>query len=473
MADVQVVTSTGGESVLRDAAVDDFKSSLRGRLLRAGDDGYDAARKIWNGMIDRRPALIARCAGAADVITCVNFARANDVVLAVRGGGHNIAGNAVCDRGLMVDLSGMKTVRVDPARRTARADAGVTWGEFDRETQTFGLATTGGQVSTTGIAGLTLGGGWGWLARKYGLASDNLLSVDIVTADGKLRMASDTENADLFWGVRGGGGNFGVVTSFEYRLHPVGPVVGGFVFYPFAMAREVLQRYRELTHMAPDELAADAVLLTLPDGTKVAGIAACYCGPVAEGERRLGPLKTFHTPLVDQLGPTSYTAVQTMLDASYPSGMQHYWKSSFLPDIGDKAIDTMIAHCTTLASPMCHGLLEYQLGGAVGRVDRDATAFAARDAQHAFVSLGLCSDPGEAKQCTQWAREFWEAMQPFSTGGVYVNYLGREADEGTERVRAAYGAEKYERLLALKEKYDPANLFRLNQNIKPTLIAKQ
>jgi FAD/FMN-containing dehydrogenase len=466
VADVQILKNTGATSVLTDAAVEDFKRGLRGRLLRAGDDGYHGTRKIWNGMTDRRPALIVRCAGAADVITCVNFARAHDLVLAVRGGGHNVAGNAVCDGGLMVDLSGMKTVRVDPARRTARADAGVTWGEFDHETQAFGLATTGGQISTTGIAGLTLGGGWGWLARKYGLACDNLLSVDIVTADGKLRTASNTENPDLFWSVRGGGGNFGIVTSFEYRLHPVGTVVGGFVFYPFASAREVLQRYRELTQRAPDELAADAVLLTLPDGTKVAGIAVCYCGPVAEGERLLRPLKTFSTPLVDQLGPTSYTAVQTMLDASYPPGQQHYWKSSFLGDLDDKAIDTMIAHCTTPASPMCHGLLEYQLGGAVGRVDRNATAFAARDAQHAFLSLGLCSDPAEVKRCVQWAREFWQAMQPFSTGGVYVNYLGREGDEGSERIRAAYGAEKYQRLLALKEKYDPTNLFRLNQNIQ-------
>ena len=468
MADIRIIKRTGAEALLREAAVDEFKASLRGQLLRAGEDGYEAARKIWNGMIDKHPALISRSAGAADVINCVNFARANDLAVAVRGGGHNVAGNAVCEGGLVIDLTGTKSVRVDPARRTARADAGVTWGEFDRETQAFGLATTGGQVSTTGIAGLTLGGGWGWLARKYGLASDNLLSADIVTADGKLRTASATENADLFWGLRGGGGNFGVVTSFEYRLHPVGPVVGGFVFYPFAMAREVLQRYRELTHNAPDELAADAVLLTMPDGTKVAGIAVCYCGSVAEGERLLQPLKTFHAPLVDQLGPTSYTAVQTMLDASYPSGIQHYWKSSFLQDIGDKAIDTMIAHCTTLASPMCHGLLEYQLGGAVGRVDRAATAFAARDAQHAFLSLGVCTEPAEAKRCAQWARGFWEAMQPFSTGGVYVNYLGQEADEGAERVKAAYGPEKYARLQALKNKYDPTNLFRLNQNIRPT-----
>jgi len=405
MAELRIIKNSGREATLPDGVVEDFKKSLRGRLLRPGDDGYEGARKIWNGMIDRRPALIARCAGAADVARCVDFARAENLVLAVRGGGHGVAGNAVCDGGLMIDLSVMRTVRVDPARRTARADAGVTWGEFDHETQAFGLATPGGQVSTTGIAGLTLGGGWGWLARKYGLASDNLLSVDIVTADGKLRTASDTEHADLFWGVRGGGGNFGVVTSFEYRLHPVGPVVGGFVFYPFAIARDVLQRYRELTRKAPDELAADAALLTLPDGTKVAGIAACYCGTVAEGERLLGPLKTFGTPVVDQLGPTSYISVQTMLDASYPSGLQQYWKSSFLREVDDKAIDTMIAHCTAPASPMCHGLLEFQAGWCRGsrRSSRHRVRGARRPAR--FPGSGVVRRSGRGQAvCAVGAR---------------------------------------------------------------------
>ena len=279
MADLRILAQSGAETILSEAVVEKFRGSLRGRLLLTGDDGYEAARKIWNGMIDRRPALIACCAGAADVVRCVDLARANNLLVAVRSGGHNVAGNAVCDGGLVIDLTGMKTVQVDPSGRTARADAGVTWGEFDHQTQAFGLATTGGQVSTTGIAGLTLGGGWGWLARKYGLASDNLLSVDIVTADGKLRTANATDNADLFWGVRGGGGNFGVVTSFEYRLHPIGPVVGGFVFYPFAMATEVLQRYRELTHTAPDELAVDAALLTLPDGSRSPGSPHATAGP--------------------------------------------------------------------------------------------------------------------------------------------------------------------------------------------------
>lgn len=469
MADLRVIKNTGAEASLGEPAVEEFKGSLRGQLLRAGEDGYDQARKIWNGMIDKRPALIARCTGVADVMNCVSFARASDLVVAVRGGGHNVAGNAVCDGGLMIDLSQLKSVRIDPVGRTARAEPGLTWGEFDRETQAFGLATTGGQISTTGIAGVTLGGGWGWLGRKYGLACDNLLSADIVTADGKFLTANATENEDLFWGVRGGGGNFGVVTSFEYRIHPVGPVLGGIVAYPFAKATEVLKRYRDFTHTAPDELAADVVLITMPDGTPVVGIAVCYCGPLAEGERLVRPLREFGPPLMDQLGPTSYTAVQKMIDAFYPAGLQSYWKSSFLKQISDEAIDTTVAYCAKRPSPMCHGVIEYQLGGVVNRVDRGATAFDHRDAQHSFLSIGVCTDPLEAKQCIQWAREFWEAMQPFSTGGVYVNYLGREADEGAERIRAAYGPEKYERLRALKNKYDPTNLFRLNQNIKPTL----
>lgn len=473
MADVRIIKNTGAEAILPEAAVKDFKGSLRGQLLRAGEEGYEAARKIWNGMIDRRRALIARCAGAADVINGVNFARAHELVVAVRGGGHNVAGNAVCDGGLMIDLSGMKSVRVDPVRRIARAEPGLTWGEFDRETQSFGLATTGGQISTTGIAGVTLGGGWGWLGRKYGLACDNLLSVDIVTADGQLRTASPTENEELFWGVRGGGGNFGVVTSFEYQLHPVGPVLGGVVAYPFRMAKEVFQRYRDLTNAAPDELAADAVAITMPDGTPVAGIALCYCGPTAEGERFLRALRAISPPLMDQLGSTSYTAVQKMIDAFYPPGIQDYWKSSFLQDLNDAAIDTIVDYCADRPSPMCHVVLEYQLGGAIGRVDRGSTAFNPRDTQYTFLSAGVCTDPAEAKRCVRWGRQFWEAMQPFSTGGVYVNYLGQAADEGAERVRAAYGPEKYARLQALKDKYDPTNLFRLNQNIRPTATANR
>src|SRR5437879_5621599 len=303
MEDLRIITTRGTDTVLDEATVQGFKTSVRGPLLRPGGAGYHEARTIWNGMIDRRPALIARCAGVADVIHCVNFARAHTLLVAVRGGGHNGAGNAVCDGGLMLDLSGMKSVRVDPVRRTARAEPGLTWGEFDHETQAFGLATTGGQISTTGIAGLTLGGGWGYLARRYGLASDNLLSVDMVTANGQLLTASATEHADLFWGVRGGGGNFGVVTSFEYQLHPVGPVLAGVVAYPIARATEVLRLFRDVTGVAPDELASAIVLVTFPDGTPVVAIGVCYNGDLDAGEQVLRPLRAFGPPLADEIRP--------------------------------------------------------------------------------------------------------------------------------------------------------------------------
>ncbi len=470
MTDQQVVKIRGGDlvnSVLQESAIHDFETSLQGALRRPGEAGYDDARQIWNGMIDRRPALIACCHGIADVINSVNFARTHELLVAVRGGGHNVAGSAVCDGGLMIDLSGMKSIRVDPERRTARAEPGVTWAEFDRETQTFGLATTGGQISTTGVAGLTLGGGWGHLARRYGLACDNLISADLVTADGSFLTVSTTQHTDLFWGVRGGGGNFGVITSLEYRLHPVGAVMGGIVAYPLAKAREVLRLFREFTAEAPDELASDIVLITMPDGTPVVGLVVCYTGPSEEGERVVKPLRTFGSLLMDGLGPMPYTTAQKLVDDFYPKGLQNYWKSSFLEEISDEAIDTLVRYCANRPSPMCHGLIEHQLGGAVSRVDREETAFNHRNVQYSFMSIGQCSDPAEGESCIRWAREFWGAMQPYSTGGVYVNYLGREADEGTERIKAAYGPEKYQRLLALKNKYDPTNLFRLNQNIRP------
>ena len=450
------------------SAIEELRASLRGPLLCPGHADYEEARKVWNASIDRHPAAIARCAGVGDVIHCVNFAHTNDVLAAVRGGGHNIAGNAICDDGLMIDLSRMKGLRVDPAQRTARAEPGLTWGEFDRETQAFGLATTGGQISTTGIAGLTLGGGWGHLARRYGLSSDNLISVDIVAANGQFLTASATENADLFWGVRGGGGNFGIATSLEYRLHAVGPVLGGIVAYPMEKAKEVLKLYREFTIASPDEMASGIVLISLPDGTPVVGIVVCYNGNRAEGERVVKPLEQFSPRLIHQVGPIPYTAAQKLIDGFYPPGLQNYWKSSFLRTISNEAIDTMVAYCAKRPSPMCHGLIEHQLGGAVRRVNRDATAFGHRDAEYIFTSLGVCADADEAEKCTRWARDFWEAMQPWSTGGVYVNYLGREADEGAGRIQAAYGPEKYARLVGLKNKYDPANLFRVNQNIKPS-----
>ena len=468
MADLKVTTLNGLNAVLGEATAAEFKTALRGPLIQPGDEGYDEQRQVWNANIDKRPALIARCAGVADVITCVNFARENNLLVSVRGGGHNVSGNAVCDGGIMIDLSQMKGVRVDPVNRTARAEPGLTWGEFDLETQEFGLATPGGQISTTGIAGVTLGGGWGWLARKYGLAVDNLLSADIVTADGRFLIASATENQDLFWGLRGGGGNFGVVTSFEYRLHPVGPtVLGGMLIYPFEQAKEVLRLFRELTNTAPDELAADAALMSSPDGDPVAVIAVCYNGPIEEGERVIKPLREFGPPIMGQIGPMPYTAVQRMIDDPYPPGLQNYWKSSFMRELSDGAIDTIVAHCANRPSPMCHGLIEFQLGGAISRVGQEETAFNHRDVAYAFVGLGVTPDPAESEKCVRWAREFWEAMRPFTTEGVYVNYLGQEADEGVERIKAAYGSQKYERLASLKKKYDPTNLFRLNQNIKP------
>ena len=470
MADHQVVTIRGSgltQSILQESVVTDFKASLQGRLLCPGDAGYDDARRIWNGMIDRRPALIARCRGVADIINSVNFARTHELLVAVRGGGHNVAGNATCDGGLTIDLSEMRSIWVDPVHRTARAEAGATWGDFDRETQAFGLATPGGQISTTGVSGLTLGGGWGHLARRYGLVSDNLISADIVTANGSFLTSSKTQHAELFWGLRGGGGNFGVVTSLEYQLHPVRPVMAGLVAYPMAQAKEALRLFRDLTAAAPDELASDIVLITMPDGTPVVGMVVCYTGPSEDGERLLRPLKTFTPIVMDALGPISYIAAQRLVDGFYPKGLQNYWKSSFLGEISDAVIDTIVHFCTNRPSPMCHGLIEHQLGGSVSRIGHDETAFNHRNVEYSFMSIGQCADPSEAEACVRWAREFWQAMQPYATGGVYVNYLGQEADEGNDRIKAAYGPEKYQKLVALKTKYDPTNMFRLNQNVRP------
>jgi FAD/FMN-containing dehydrogenase len=468
MAELRVTTMQGTDTVLKDTAIEAFRTRVRGELLRPVDAGYEEARHVWNGMIDRRPALIVCCTGVADVLAAVQFARTHELLVAVRGGGHNVAGHAVCDGGLMIDLSRMKGLRVDPVQRTARAQPGLTGGEFDRETQVFGLATPLGYISTTGIAGLTLGGGYGWLARSYGLASDNLLSVDLVTADGQCLTASATEHPDLFWGVRGGGGNFGIVTSFEYQLHPVGPVLGGMLIYPFAQAKAVLQFHREFISTAPDAYTCFPALGTSPAGEAVALLRVCYNGSLEEGERVLRPLRAFGSPLADLIAPKAYTALQSMYDAGAPHGIHVYWKSNAITELSDEAIDTMIAHCASRPAPQC-GMALGQLGGAVSHMAPDATAFNHRNVRYDFISAGQCMDPAQAAACIRWAREFWEAMQPFSTGGVYVNYLGQEADEGAERVQAAYGPAKYARLVALKNKYDPTNFFRLNQNIKPTV----
>src|SRR5712692_1718115 len=461
------------ETTLDKTTIQEFRASLRGALLRPGDDGYDAARRVWNGMIDRKPALIVPCAGVADVINAVNFARTHNLLVSVRGGGHNVTGNAVCEGGIMIDLSPMKGIRVDPARRTARAQAGLTWREFDHETQAFGLATTGGQVSSTGIAGLTLGGGVGWLMRTCGLAVDNLLSVDIVTADGRLLTASATENEDLFWGVRGGGGNFGIVTSFEYRLHPIGPLVlGGMLLYPAAQAKELLHFYREFMAGTPNELMALVAFLTAPpapfvpahlQGTPMVAIAICYAGSIEEGQRVVEPLRRFGPPTLDLLSPMPYTVIQQLFDAANPFGLQVYVKSDHLADLGDEVIDTLVTHAATATSPLSVVIL-FPLEGVVSRVGEQETAFGHRNTAYDYVIYSMWTDPQESERHIQWTRDFWTAMQPFSTG-VYVNELG---NEGEDRVRAAYLPATYERLIALKNRYDPANLFRLNQNIKPT-----
>jgi len=454
-----------GRLALDDATVQDFTASLRGGVLRPTDEGYDEARKIHNGMIERRPTLIARCAGVADVITSIRFARDQRLLVSVRGGGHSIPGFSVCDGGLMIDLSRMRGVRVDAARETVRAEGGVTWGDFDHETQAFGLATTGGVARPTGIAGLTLGGGHGFLMRKHGLACDNLLSVDLVTAEGHLLTASADEHADLFWGLRGGGGNFGIATSFEYQLHHLGPILGGMLIYPLARAKEIFRIYRDVTSAAPDEVNLIFALATLPDGTQAAGVLGCYAGSVADGERVLGPLRASGPLLADQLGPIPYIALQSIPENFNPPGMRNYWKSDYLTQLSDDAIDLLVEEYPSVPAPYTHVIIE-QMGGAVSRIREDDTAVSHRDARYNAAIIGMWAEPAEDERTIGWVRRLWESLRPFTSGGVYVNY--QMADEGEDRLRGAYGPEKYERLVALKDKYDPTNLFRLNQNIRPT-----
>jgi len=462
MSERRVVTTSGSARTLDDSQIDRFAAGLRGDLLRPGGAAYDAARRVWNGMIDRRPAMIARCAGAADVIASVRFGREHDMLVSVRGGGHNVAGNAVCDGGLMIDLSPMKSVRVNPARLTARADPGVLWGEFDRETQAFGLATTGGMISTTGIAGLTLGGGQGWLASKYGFAIDNLLSADIITADGDLLSASATDNEDLFWALRGAGHNFGVVTSFEYRLHRVGPVLGGMVIHPFARAGELLRFYRDFTAAPPDELTTSAGILTGPDGNLVAAVVVCFTGALQEGERVLAPLRRFGSAIGDTIAPCSYTAMQTLLDGAFPPGRLNYWRSSLTDRISDEAIGALVDFAARMPSPLSVIVIN-DYHGAYRRVGKTETAYYHRDLQYDVIILTNWTDGTDSERNIGWTRSLYQALQPHMTGGVYVNDLDR--DEGVERVKHAYG-ENYRRLVTLKAKFDPTNFFRMNQNIR-------
>jgi len=449
-----------------DHAVSEITGAFSGRLLRPGEAGYDEARRVHNGMVDKRPALIAQCRGVADVVDGVNLARNLGLEIAIKGGGHNVAGRATVEGGLMIDLSLMKGIHVDPSRRTVRAQGGATWADLNRETQLHDLAVTGGVVSTTGIAGLTLGGGLGWLMGKYGLALDNLQSAELVTANGRVLRASAEENPDLFWAVRGGGGNFGVVTSFEYRLFPVGPIVaGGLIAYPLDSARNMLRFYRDFTASAPDECSVAATLVHAPDGsgTKLAAMVACYCGSAADGEAALRPLKQFGSPVMDALGPIPYCELNSMLDSGYPKGALNYWKSSFLTGLSDEAIDTMIEYFTICPTPMGQLLLE-DFHGAATRVGPTDTAFPHRTAGYNFLVLSQTMDPTTSDRCTAWARQTYVAMEPFMASRRYVNYL--DDDETGEAVPAAYGP-NYRRLQEIKTKYDSDNLFHMNQNIRP------
>ena len=445
---------------------------VRGEVLCPGDDGYDDARTVWNAMIDRYPKVIVRPRGVADLIAAVDVAREQDFLLSVKGGGHNVAGHAVCDDGLMIDCSNMDWVRVDPADRTARAGPGTTWGEFDHETQAFGLATTGGGVSTTGIAGLTLGGGNGFLARKHGLTVDNLRSVDVVTAEGELVHASPEENADLFWAVRGGGGNFGVVTAFEYDLHPVGPnVLAGRILHPFDDAAAVLRHYRDFVAGAPDEVnclagiasvSGESSHLDLEPGTSFVQLLAVYAGDSEDGKEALRPLRTFGDPIADGVRSRPYTELQRLLTETAAPGCRNYWKSDYLAGLPDEAIDLVVDHCDPFPSDRSSVFFE-TMGGAINRVESDATAFPHRDAAFSVTAWARWTDPAADDDHCAWARSLSTEMEPYTTDGVYVNFLSREGDE---RVEAAYG-DNHDELAAVKAKYDPKNLFRMNQNIEP------
>lgn len=438
-------------------------SGLRGEVIYPGDRGYDTARAVFNGMIDQRPLAVIRPVDASDVVRCITFARRHDLPLSVRGGGHSVAGNAVRDGAVMLDLSGMKALRVDPEARTVRAEPGLTLGEFDRATQALGLATTLGIVSVTGIAGLTLGGGLGWLNGRYGLACDNLISAEVATADGQLLTASAQENEDLFWSIRGGGGNFGVVTSFEYRLHPVDLVLAGGLSYPLSMVPRVLRYYDDFVKAAPDELSTAASLALTPAGEPMVSIAVCYCGPIDEGEQVLRPLRTFQSPVDDGIQPMPYAVLQGARDEGFPSGRLHYWKSGWLRDLTDGAIETLMQFAPQMPSS-ASGIGLQQLHGVASRVAPSATAFPHRAEQYDFLILSQWSDAADSDRNVQWTRALFEAMQPHLEESVYVNNLG---DEGPGRVQAAYG-ENYPRLAAVKRTYDPDNLFRANQNIDPS-----
>lgn len=448
-------------------AIDEFSASFGGKVMRPGDALYDETRRVHNGMIDKRPLIIACCSGTADVKSALSLGRSLGLDIAVRGGGHNVAGKATVDGGMMIDLAPMTAVLVDAKARRARVQGGATWAHVNRETQVHGLAVTGGLISSTGVAGLTLGGGLGWLMAKHGLALDNLLSVEVVTADGKVLVASAEDHADLFWGLRGGGGNFGIATCFEFALSPVGPMVtGGLVAHPFSKANDVLRFYRDTTVGLSDDMVVFGALIHAPDGSgmKIAALLAAHFGDLAGAEAAMQPLKSFGPPVMDVIGPLPYCSLNAMLDGGSPRGALNYWKASFLSELSDGAIDTMIecfAHCP---SPMSGLLLEH-FHGQVARVAPDATAFPHRGEGFNILILGQWQNPDETADSTAWVRDTYDALRPFMASGRYVNYLAD--DEAGDPVRAAYG-ENYPRLQTIKAKYDPENVFHLNQNIQPS-----
>jgi FAD/FMN-containing dehydrogenase len=458
-------------AAVSDTATRDFRAELHGELIERGDEGYEAARQVYNGMIDRHPALIARVADVADVVAAVNFGRAQGLTIAVRGGGHSGPGLGSVDNGLVIDLSPMKGIQVDPENRTVRVEGGCLWGEVDAATHPFGLATPSGFISSTGVGGLTLGGGIGYLSRTHGLTIDNLLGVEMVLADGSVVTASETEHADLFWAVRGGGGNFGVVTTFVFRLHPVGTVYGGPMFWPIEQAGDVLKFWRDFIADAPEDINGWFAFVTVPPAPpfpeqyqlkKMCAIVWCYTGPLDEAEERFKAIRAFSPPAIDLAGPIPWPVLQSLFDGLYPAGHQWYWKADFFSELSDKAIDLHLKYGPQLPT-MQSTMHIYPINGAAGRVGTNATAFSFRDAKFAEVIVGVDPDPANNERMIQWARDYWQALHPYSSGGGYINMI---MDEGTDQVKASY-RNNYEQLGRIKAVYDPANLFHINQNIKP------
>jgi FAD/FMN-containing dehydrogenase len=457
--------------MLDKASLDEFRISLRGELIHPQDEGYDAARKVYNGMIDRRPRLIARCSDVGDIISAVKFARENNLLLAVRGGGHNGAGLGVCDDGLVIDLSKRRGTRVDPKKRTVQVESGCTWGDVDHATHVFGLAVPCGIISTTGVAGLTLGGGHGYLTRKFGLTIDNLLEADVVLADGSFVTASAGENEDLYWALRGGGGNFGVVASFTFKAYPVSTVYAGPMLWPLDKAVQVMEWYREFLPKAPEEMFGFLAFLNVPPappfpehlhGKTMCGVVWCYSGPINEAEKAFKPIRQIGPPAVDFVGPMPYPMLQTLFDPLLPTGLQWYWKGDFVNELSDEAIKLHLKYGSELPSLLSTMHL-YPIDGAPQRVKRNDTAFSFREARWSMVIAGIDPDPTNKDRITKWAKTYWEALHPYSAGGAYVNFM---MEEGQNRVEATY-RDNYKRLSQIKRKYDPMNLFRVNQNIPP------